>query len=104
ARAAAGGSDGQAEEVRVRAPPQGRIDQRVALAFRLRPGARGLPSGNRGVLPLPREEGAAEVTATNIVAPGVSRAKQRPHRCAKRKSFFASSAAFALSPRSRSHN
>ena len=61
ARAAAGGGDRQAEEVRVHAAAQGRGGQRLAVAVGIRSGAGRIPAGDRGVLPVAREEAAAEI-------------------------------------------
>jgi hypothetical protein len=56
--AAPGVGDRQAEEIRVQPAPEGRRQQRLALAVRLRSGARRVPPGDRGVLPVARQEAA----------------------------------------------
>src|SRR3954470_8312781 len=57
-RAAAGGGDRQAEEVRVLAAAEGGYRERLAVVVRIRSGAGGIPPGDRGILSIAREETA----------------------------------------------
>src|SRR5207244_10343332 len=69
--APSGCGDRQAEKVRVRLAPEGGHEQRIAVAVRIRSGPRGIPSGDRGILPFAGEE----TTAVNWRPP-----RRQPHR------------------------